>query len=140
MQQIAHFETDCEGKRFLMAGQEANAQKQFRQLVIRPEPKRDESYQHFAAQRSGLLNVDIGRLFAAFSLARAYAHAPNCNVFCLNLNEEAKAIVNGSIFRGLNQAYTLTLETGDGGEPKAATKADLATVKGINFCCPNGVS
>ena len=108
--------------------------------MIRPEPKQDESYQHFAAQRSGLLNVDISRLFAAFSFARAYTHEPNCNVFCLNLNEEAKEIVNGSIFKGLNQAYTLTLETGDGEESKTATKADLEMVKGINFCCSNEVS
>ena len=29
MQQIAHFETDAEGKRFLMKGQESNVQKKF---------------------------------------------------------------------------------------------------------------
>ena len=107
--------------------------------MIRPEPKQDESYQHFAAQRSGLLNVDISRLFAAFSFARAYTHEPNCNVFCLNLNEEAKTIVQTSIFKGLNEAFTLKLETGEE-EAKTTTKAELETVKGINFCCSNEVS
>ena len=138
MQQIAHFETDCEGKRFLMAGQEANAQKQFRQLVIRPEPRAHESYADFARQRSALLNVDLARLYAAFSLARAYAHEPNCNVFCLHLDEEGKELVQRSIFGGLNNAHTLTLVEGHEGETEettAATKADLETVKGVDFCC-----
>ena len=138
MQQIAHFETDGEGKRFIMTGQEANAQKQFRQLVIRPEPRAHESYADFARQRSALLNVDLARLYAAFSLTRSYSHEINCKVFCLNLDEEGKELVQRSIFGGLNNAHTLTLVEGhddETEETKAATKADLETVKGVDFCC-----
>ena len=114
-------------------------QKQFRQLVIRPEPRAAESYADFARQHSDLLDVDLARLYAAFSLTRAYSHEPNCNVFCLNLNEEGKEIVLNSIYRGLDQAYTLTLEAGD--DKETVTKADLEKVRGISFCCPNdGIS
>ena len=47
MQQIAHFESDCYGKRFIMSGQEKHAQKEYKAKAIAPEPKPGQNYREF---------------------------------------------------------------------------------------------
>jgi hypothetical protein len=69
MQQIAHFESDCYGKRFIMSGQEKHAQKQYTAKAIAPEPRPGQSYREFGMQHSQISNDDLVRLYGAFSMA-----------------------------------------------------------------------